>query len=303
MFDTPILYLIFNRPDLTEITFPSICKIKPKKLFIAADGPRTGNKYDELNCMIARQFVLSKIDWDCEVQTLFRDKNLGCGKAVSEAISWFFMDVDEGIIIEDDCLPDASFFSYCSELLLRHRENNNIYHINGSNHQFGIKRGYSDYYYSVYPHVWGWATWRRAWTYYDYNMHDFDTLSKSDLFQKYAPLELMKEVKHGNVNTWDVQWVYSVMKNFGTVITPNVNLVKNIGFNENATHTITSTPDFIRYSKDGNLYSPLKHPVKILMNNRADKFTALFVHKIFKPRILDLLLKKIMRYYFNQLLY
>ena len=303
MFETPILFLIFNRPDLTEITFPSICNIKPKKLFIAADGPRTGNEYDELNCKIARQYVLSKIDWDCEVQTLFRDKNLGCGIAVSEAISWFFKHVDEGIIIEDDCLPAPSFFSYCSELLIRFRGNNNIYHIIGSNHQLGVKRGYSDYYYSVYPHVWGWATWRRAWDDYDFSMLDFESFAKTDIFQKYATIELMNQVKIGNINTWDVQWMYSVMKKEGIVVTPNINLVKNIGFKGNATHTITSIPDFIRYSKDGNLYSPLKHPVKILVNNRADKFTALFVHKIFKPKILDLLLRKIMRYYSNQFLY
>jgi hypothetical protein len=297
MFDTPILYLIFNRLDETKITFQSICVLKPKKLFIAADGPRFGNQYDDINCKLVREYVLSSIDWVCEVKTLFRERNLGCGKAVSEAISWFFKNVDEGIIIEDDCLPDASFFLYCSELLHRYRENSNIYHINGSNHQFGLKRGYYDYYFSTYSHVWGWATWKRAWACYDYNMYDLDTHSKSVFFKKYAPLELMNEVKKGDVDTWDVQWFYSVLKNHGTVITPNVNLVKNIGFNKNATHTNISIPDFIRYSRDGNLVFPLKHPVKISLNLRADKFTALFVHRIIMPRIIDNVFKKILKFY------
>ena len=126
MFNTPVLFLIFNRPKLTEISFSSIYTTKPKKLFIAADGPRIGNEIDVLNCMIVRNYVLSKIDWDCEIQTLFRDVNLGCGKAVSSAISWFFENVDEGIIIEDDCFVDSSFFNYCSLLLEKYRNNDKL---------------------------------------------------------------------------------------------------------------------------------------------------------------------------------
>jgi hypothetical protein len=211
MFDTPILYLIFNRPDLVEVTFSAICEIKPKKLFIAADGPRLDNLDDVLNCMLARQYVLSKIDWECDVKTLFRDTNFGCGIAVSSAISWFFEDVEEGIILEDDCLADKSFFNFCALLLNKYRSNHKIFHINGSNHQFGIKRGCSDYYFSVYPHVWGWATWKRAWNFYDYKMCNF--LNSNKIINKYAQLNLMTEVLQGKVNTWDIQWVFSIMIN------------------------------------------------------------------------------------------
>ena len=245
MFETPILFLIFNRPDLTEITFPSICNIKPKKLFIAADGPRTGNEYDELNCKIARQYVLSKIDWDCEVQTLFRDKNLGCGKAVSSAISWFFSHVDEGIILEDDCLPDESFFKFCSILLGRYKNDEKIMHIGGNNFQFGIKRGDGDYYYSILGHIWGWATWRRAWKHYEFNLSTAKTISENlfsqafnqnDLFISYYK-GIFLEVADNKIDTWDYQWLYTIIRKNGLAICPNVNLVKNIGFSLDATHT------------------------------------------------------------------
>lgn len=295
MFETPILYLIFNRPELTVISFSSISKIKPKKLFIAADGPREFNHLDEINCIKSREYVLSNIDWECEVHTLFRSQNSGCGKAVSSAITWFFNHVEEGIIIEDDCVPDTSFFTYCAEILDCYRENNNVYHINGSNHQFGIKRGCSDYYFSVYPHVWGWATWRRAWIHYDYEMFNFYELANTEKFKRFAPLQLMYEVKVGIVDTWDIQWVYSVMKNNGIVITPNVNLVNNIGFNNQATHTGSSLPDFVRLSKNGSISNDIKHLSVIRINRAADDFTALFVHKIQKPKMTDLLMKKVYR--------
>ena len=292
MFDTPILYLIFNRPNLVEITFSAICEIKPKKLFIAADGPRLDNLDDVLNCMLARQYVLSKIDWECDVKTLFRDTNYGCGIAVSSAISWFFEDVEEGIILEDDCLADKSFFNFCALLLNKYRSNHKILHINGSNHQFGIKRGFSDYYYSVYPHIWGWATWKRAWNLYDFKMSDFRLYQHKNYFKKYAQISLMMYVFNSKIDTWDIQWVYSVFKYKGLVITPNINLITNVGFDENATHTTSKVPEFIKKSKLGKLNFPMKYPVFKFRNLSADRFTAVFVHDLFKPTLMDRLLKK-----------
>jgi hypothetical protein len=293
MFNTPILYLIFNRPDLVEVTFSAISSIKPKKLFIAADGPRLDNHLDASKCIVTRQYILSKIDWDCEVQTLFRDENLGCGKAVSYSITWFFSHVDEGIILEDDCCADPSFFTFCEDLLDRFRNNNNIFHINGTNHQFGIKRGFSDYYFSIYPHVWGWATWKRAWDQYDFNMRDFELFKKDKIFKKYAQISLISSVINGDVDTWDIQWVYSVFRNRGLVITPNVNLIKNIGFGENATHTTSKIPKYVKYSMNGSIVSPVSHPILKWRNIFADRFTSVFVHNLIKPNFIDRVLKKI----------
>jgi hypothetical protein len=292
MFDTPILFLIFNRFEAASKSFSVICDIKPSKLYIAADGPREYINEDYYNCMRVRNMVLSKINWNCEVKTLFRENNLGCGLAVSSAISWFFSCVSEGIIIEDDCVPDLSFFPFCQELLLRYRDNSKIVHINGSNHQFGIRRGGSDYYFSHYPHVWGWATWKRAWDIYDFHMRDFSLIKKSKYFKKYAQVTLMNSVFVGEVDTWDIQWVYSVLKFKGLVITPNINLVTNIGFDISATHTIAKSQDFVKYSKNGSIAFPLKHPLLFLINRFADRFTAVYVHKIIKPNLIDRILKK-----------
>jgi hypothetical protein len=246
MFDTPILYLIFNRPDLTQITFPSICNIKPKKLFIAADGPRTDNKDDELNCMIARQYVLSKIDWDCEVRTLFRTINLGCGLAVSEGISWFFEQVEEGIILEDDILVEESFFYFASELLVRYRNNLRVTSITAANLMANKMELFSaSYTYTNYGGIWGWASWRRAWYGYDYKINNWNRISTRFQFIKrfglsqtlffhsvFQKISISKEI-----NTWDYQWWFHQLQQNGLSVTPRTNLMQNIGFGPQATHT------------------------------------------------------------------
>lgn len=283
MFDTAILFLIFNRPDLTEKTFQSICKLKPKKLFIAADGPRTGNEIDKLNCEIVRQYVLSKIDWDCDVQTLFRDINLGCGKAVSSAISWFFTHVEKGIIIEDDCVPNFSFFTFCEQLLERYEYNLKITHISGTNHQFSIPRGSADYYFSSYFNVWGWATWRRAWEIYDFKMENLLTILCDHPDSILIPEKMFLDVYYNKIDTWDVQWHYINFKNNNLSVIPNINLIKNIGFNKSATHTIGKIPEYIIYSGLGDFNFPIKHPTEIKRNKKADIFTAMFMYKKVKP--------------------
>jgi len=170
---TPILFLIFNRPDTTQKVFNAIRKAKPKQFFIAADGSPPDREGEIEKCQKSRKIATS-VDWDCEVKTLFRDKNLGCKIAISSAIDWFFENVEEGIILEDDCLPHQSFFWFCQELLEYYRNDTRIMHISGDNFQFGRKRGEGSYYFSKYSHVWGWATWRRAWKCFDINMKSFE---------------------------------------------------------------------------------------------------------------------------------
>jgi hypothetical protein len=284
MFDTPILYLIFNRLDSTEITFSSISKIKPKKLFIAADGPRIGNEFDEINCRLVREFVLLNINWDCEVQTLFRDNNLGCGKAVSSAITWFFSKVEQGIILEDDCLASNSFFYFCENLLDKYTNNNKITHIGGHNQQCGYIRNFSDYYFSKFSNIWGWATWKRAWDMYDFNEMNFKELlvhPESNLF----PVSLISDLIKNNIDTWDIQWVYYNFINNNFSIIPNFNLVDNIGFNSYATHTKFSKPGYFKKNNNRELYFPLDHPKRIKFNKIADEFTASYIHKTCKPSL------------------
>lgn len=281
MFNTPILFLVFNRPDKTQKVFEAIRNVKPTQLFVSADGPRFNVKGEKEKCDLVRS-ICTAVDWDCDLRLLFRDSNLGCGKAVSEGISWFFENVEEGIILEDDCLPCSSFFLFCVELLNRYRYNQKISHICGNNFQMGKKRGNSSYYFSRYTHIWGWATWRRAWNDYDFTMAEYERLKNNYPYKKLLPIGMMDAVKYGYLDTWDVQWMYTNFLKDKLSIMPNINLVENIGFTDDATHTKSSIPEYIKYSISGELYFPLKHPANIKVNPRADFFVAKSIYNIYE---------------------
>jgi hypothetical protein len=278
-FKTPVLFIVFNRVDTTKRVFEAIRKVRPDKLFIAADGPRPGRGEEGL-CKEVRQ-VISHVDWDCEVHTLYRDQNLGCGKAVSSAINWFFEQVEEGIILEDDTLPNESFFQFCESLLEKYRHNKEIAHINGSNFQLGKKRGKASYYFSHYPMIWGWATWRRAWKEYEFDMRSYPSVSSSpgfwSIFNRSKEIAYWKTIfdnmyeglATGNItiDTWDYQWYYSCFKQKKLVVTPNENLISNIGFGENATHTKSkSLVSYLPFAELGTI----NHLERIIVSKRAD---------------------------------
>jgi len=296
---TPILFLIFNRPDTTELVFIEIKKVKPQKLFIAADGPREGIKCDFEKCRKTRE-ITKQIDWDCEVKTLFRENNLGCKKAVSTAIDWFFENVNEGIILEDDCLPDQSFFYYCQELLDHYRDNEKIMIVSGDNFQFGRNKNDYSYYFSRFAHIWGWATWRRTWKLYDVNLKNFKAFKKSSEYKEIFInntarnfwLDTFQGVCDGKINTWDFQLQFVLFYFNGYAILPNVNLVSNLGFGEGATHTKTKSDPYanINYTKTP---LPLKHPAIISWNKEADRYTfyKVFYTGVFKRKIKKYLLK------------
>jgi len=237
-FDTPILLLIFNRPEATAKVFEAIRARRPSRLYIAADGPRASKPQEKSLCDEARR-VVSSIDWPCEVELLFRDSNLGCRMAVSSAISWFFEREPEGIIIEDDCLPSLDFFRFCERLLHRYRDDRRVMHIGGSNFQNGVRRGEASYYYSRLPHIWGWASWRRAWASYDVSILDLEAFAASGAMNSLFPncviardgfVKEFAATAKGLLDTWDHQWTYAVFKEGGLSIIPNANLVSNIGF-------------------------------------------------------------------------
>lgn len=264
--DTPILLMIFNRPDISDKSFEVIRSMKPRQLFICADGPRKDRLLDAEKCAKAREIV-TRVDWPCELKTLFQKENLGCGLGSVTGINWMFEHVDRGIIMDDDCLPNPSFFYFCQELLKKYENNPKIMHISGNNFQNGIKRGKGSYYFSEYTHNWGWATWARAWKYNDFFM---------------VSPELQKHI-------WDKQWLNSVHKQKGLAILPNVNLVSNIGSGIDATHTSEITG----YSNmpAQTMIFPLIHPKKIRKNRMADFYT---YRKVFEGRLRTLIFKKIL---------
>ena len=235
-FRTPVLFLIFNRPDTTKRVFKEIRRVKPTELYIAADGPREA-KPDETELCNETRAIVKEIDWDCEIHTLFRDKNLGCKKAVSSAIDWFFDNVDAGIILEDDCVPDQSFFGFCQELLDHYKDDRRVMMISGTNYLYNKIEIIESYFFSRYYSIWGWATWKRAWELNDINMSFWPEYKNSRQLDIIFADENIKNFyktifQYGYENkviTWDYQWVFSCVSNNGLAIVPKYNLIANIG--------------------------------------------------------------------------
>lgn len=276
---TPIAFLIFNRPDTTQQVFNAIRQAKPPKLLVIADGPRKTHPDDLEKCTAVRA-IIDTVDWDCEVLTNYSDINLGCKNRVSSGLDWVFEQVEEAIILEDDCLPEPSFFPFCEELLERYRHNEQIMAISGDNFQFGRKRTAHSYYFSIYNHCWGWATWRRAWQHYDVNMRQWPKINKRKFFKNlfsniYATQYWQSKFTQtyaGKINTWDYQWTFTCWQNNALTVLPEVNLVKNIGFGNASTHT---TNQFNPYAnlETSPIDFPLNHPTEIVRCYIADQFT------------------------------
>lgn len=277
-----ILLLNFNRPDLTARVFEKIRSVRPSRLYLAVDGPRKANPPDEQKCKDVK-LIFENINWDCRVRTLFRDENLGCKKGVSTAIDWFFEHENEGIILEDDCLPSESFFYFCDQMLDKYRHDTRISLITGTNLQDGIIRGEGSYYFSQYSNIWGWASWKRTWANYDaalanYNANDVASELKNvfnDDFLLAEWLKIFHRLKAGEIDTWDYQLNFITFFQNGLCITPNVNLISNIGFRADATHVNTNYHN--SELPVGELWE-LVHPKSFIPQKQADYY---FLNKEF----------------------
>ena len=299
---TPVAFIIFNRPETTKKVFEEIRKAKPAELLIIADGPRENNTEDEALCKKARE-VVEEVDWDCIVHKDFSEINLGTRIRPSSGLEWVFSQTDEAIILEDDCIPHPSFFEYCQTLLEHHRNNENVNMISGSNFSSKFSNKNYSYYFSVFHHFWGWATWKRSWKLFDLDMKTWPELKASKLLYQIVPDNksakywetLFDEVYNGKISTsWDYQWYYSSWKNKNLAIIPSVNLISNIGFGQEATHT--KNPNHIRANVPlEDIQFPLIHPPGIKSDVKADMIEA---KKIFrfkgKERIIRIM-KKILR--------
>ena len=267
MFETPVLLIIFNRPDATRQTLDAIRHVRPRQLFVAADGPRPNKPTDAERCRAAR-VVIEEIDWPCTVQTLFRSENRGCGRGPAEAISWFFGQVEEGIILEDDCVPDPSFFLYCQTLLEKYRHDEQVFMISGTNALKTWPVRKESYLFSYMGHSLGWASWRRAWAAFDYDMAGWASglnqqkireLLKRPLYYDHFCAEFDKYHTTRPNDVWDFQWLFARWINGGKTIVPTVNLITNIGFNADATHSVYETDPLANLPLH-QMGFPLKHP-------------------------------------------
>lgn len=274
--ETPVAYIIFNRPRHTEKTFGVLREKRVPKLFIIADGPRPGHRTDTERCSAVRAIV-EQIDWPCEVHRNYSDVNLGCKARVISGLDWVFDHVESAIVLEDDCLPHPDFFTFCDALLDKYASDERVSVITGNNFQNGQKRGDAAYYFSKYNHVWGWATWRRAWRKNQSDLpfwpewqseQSWRALNPDSLERRYWAA-IFDRMKRNEIDTWDYPWTASVWHQGGLTATPNVNLVTNIGFGPDGTHTVTES------DQEGMPVAPLgplTHPSVIKQDKPADRY-------------------------------
>lgn len=271
-----VLMMVFNRPEPTQRVFEAIRAARPPRLYVAADGPRPDRIDDRHLCEKTRD-ITDRVDWPCEVQTLYQQRNQGCRAACSGAVSWFFENEEEGVILEDDCLPDPSFFSLCDELLPRFRGDTRVGHIGALNPVGDCLKLEASYGFTVHPFVWGWASWRRAWRHYDVTMADWpqwrgaDRLSAftygSEQCRRYWS-RAFDATHSGNVDTWDYQWVFACWAHGLHAIVPNVNLITNLGFARDATHTKGRAPAWLAKNPASPVSRPLNHPATVCIDKK-----------------------------------
>jgi len=272
----PVALLMFNRPRPTARVFEEIRKARPAKLLVVADGPRADRAGEAEKCAETRK-IIEGVDWPCEVLTNFAESNMGCRRRVSSGITWVFSQVEEAIILEDDCLPHPTFFRYCAELLEKYRHDERVFHISGDNFRSTGAENRHSYFFSRYNFIWGWASWRRAWKHYDVDMKVWPEVRDGrwleTLFGDRAVADnwakQFQTIYDGLIDTWDYQWAMAMWANSGLSIRPNVNLISNIGFDADATHTTTS-------NKNANIpvkamQFPLSHPEFMMRDGFEDQ--------------------------------
>lgn len=277
--NTAVLFLIFNRLDTTKQVFEAIRLAKPPRLYIAADGPRDSRQDEDKKVKAVRNYVMDHVDWNCEVKTLFREKNLGCKYAVSGGIDWFFENEEMGIILEDDCLPCQSFFWFCEELLNKYKYDERVWQICGSDFVGTILHlsQRASYRFSKYGPIWGWASWRRAWIYYDPELKRWPVMCESGFLEsaydsvgeRKARVDLGQRLFSGEIDTWDYQWQFTKNYQSGLSIIPVFNLILNVGFGVDSTHTTGVNPHAPKITHE--LRFPLTHPEFLLADRQHDR--------------------------------
>lgn len=273
---TPVALIIFNRPDLVARMLTALAAARPEKLLVIADGPRADRPDDVEKCAAARRMI-ERVDWDCEVLTNYSEINLGCGRRPQTGIDWVFEQVEEAIILEDDCWPHPSFFRFCEEMLAHYRDDERVMMISGYNF-FGQSRSpHQSYYFSYLGSTWGWATWRRAWQLNDPDLQKWPLVVETKLIEQLFPdpvhtrywYDVFARIQDGRLpDAWDYQWQLACWFHSGYRIFPETNLIANEGFREDATHTFGQNP----YDNEAlPMAFPLRHPPFTVRAFEADQ--------------------------------
>lgn len=284
-FEVPVLLITYKRLDTTQKVLEKIAEVKPKYLFVSSNAPNPEKIDDSEKVFAVRSMIENRIDWPCELKKLYRKEHVGPGVSISSAINWFFQNIGEGIIFEDDTVPDVTFFTFCKAMLDKYRDESRIKIIGGINFQDGINRGDASYYFTRLCHIWGWATWKRVWDEYDYDLSTITRKDVTDAALKYfGSRRIAKEwgnifdhLKNKSFDTWDYQLALSIWKNDGINIVPQKNLVTNIGYGQEAAHTHLVDP-FSNIPLES--LSEIRYSTDVNVDGEADRYS---LNKIFPP--------------------
>lgn len=277
---TPIAFIIFNRPKCTRQVFERIRDARPEKLYLIADAARVHKSGETEKCAETRRIVEDMIDWPCEVHKNYAEKNMGCGQRIISGLNWLFNHEDSAIILEDDILPNATFFPFCSEMLKLYSEDERVMQIAGYNELQYQAKDQSSYIFSRYTPIWGWATWKRAWICYQDSILESEHIKTCLYKNNYSSIEAellisrIRMIESGLLDTWDIHWRASCLYQDGLSIIPSKNLIKNIGFGTDATHTI-SPLNLQRWKQTNPLVFPLRHPSRIDIDQRHENSLSL----------------------------
>jgi hypothetical protein len=271
----PVVLLVFNRPAHTARVFAEIRRAQPRRLYLIADGPRADHPGDAERCTQVRELLARGVDWPCEVRTSFCEANLGCGRRVSSGIDWVFGEEEEAIFLEDDCVPDPSFFRFCSELLERYRSESRVGQICGCTRIEPRLTSRTSYTFSRYGPVWGWASWRRAWRYYDFSLSEWPAARRDGFTNRIAVTRreaalrsrIYDDLRAGRIDTWDYQWGFAKMRHGLLSVIPSVNLIENIGFDGEGSHSHGRTRALPR----ATIEFPLSHPSEVATDLNYDR--------------------------------
>ncbi|MEM9808496.1 MAG: glycosyltransferase family 2 protein [Cyanobacteria bacterium P01_D01_bin.56] len=274
----PIVFIIFNRPEVTQRTFAMLRTAQPRHLFVIADAPRK-NRPDEVRKCAETRRIIDEVDWECQVVKNYAEVNLGCARRISSGLDWVFEQCEQAIILEDDCLPEATFFPFCEELLERYKDDVRVMSISGQNSQMGRSRTSYSYYFSRYSHCWGWATWRRAWQHFDFDMALLneayannlleDILGDSAAVKRWTTI--LNKVISGEIDSWAYRWSFACWMHSGLSIISDSNLISNIGFGDESTSTKNKRSK-LSMNQTALIEFPLRHPPYVVRNSAADNF-------------------------------
>lgn len=301
---TPVVLCVFSRLETTKLVFAKIREAEPEKLYIISDAARSGRPEEAKKVKAVRDYLEDNIDWPCEVHKIYADSNMGCGRRIPSGLSEVFSLEEEAIILEDDCVPDITFFRYCQEMLEYYRDNTDVFIVSGNNPVSHLCSNEYDYSFTKIPFCWGWATWARTWRKYDFDLKGWPEHKKDPVWKRDFPLRArlfikaeLDELFDHKYDAWDYQMIYAIAINQGLCIVPSKNHIFNAGFGTDSSHT-ADMPEWLN-NEPVPVKFPIKHPPVVIRNEDFDR---IYLSRAYKSGLI-VHMKKLLGFDINRSLF